>query len=192
MPIHVDSPMAIHAIRTLMQHDEAHDLEMRALVANGDDPLGLRRVGLNATVEQSKALNDLRYPAIIISASGMATGGRILHHLAYRLGDHRTTVLFVGYQAAGTRGRALQDGAKQIRIHGKEIAVRAQVETLDGMSAHADRGEMMDWLQAAERPPRKIFLVHGEPEASEALATLVREKSSIPIHVPRYLEKVKV
>jgi metallo-beta-lactamase family protein len=192
IPIHVDSPMAIHAIRTLMEHDEAHDLEMRALVANGEDPLGLRRVGLNATVEQSKALNELRYPAIIISASGMATGGRVLHHLAYRLGDHRTTVLFVGYQAAGTRGRALQDGAKQIRIHGQETTVRAQVETLDGMSAHADRTEIMDWLQAAERPPRQIYLVHGEPAASEGLAALVGEKTSIPIHIPKYMEKVKI
>jgi metallo-beta-lactamase family protein len=191
IPIHVDSPMAIHAIRTLMQHDEAHDLEMRALVAQGEDPLGLRRVGLAATVEQSKALNDLRYPAIIISASGMATGGRVLHHLAYRIGDHRTTVVFVGYQAAGTRGRALQDGAKQIRIHGQEFTVRAKVETLDGMSAHADRGEITDWLSSAKRPPGQIYLVHGEPEASEALADRIRETTSIPVHLPRYQEKVK-
>jgi len=192
IPIYVDSPMAIHAIRTLMEHDEAHDLEMRALVANGEDPLGLRRVGLCATVVQSKALNELRYPGIIISASGMATGGRILHHLIYRLGDHRTTVLFVGYQAAGTRGRALQDGAKQIRIHGQEVTVRAHIETLDGMSAHADRSEIVDWLKGAVRPPRQIYLVHGEPEASEALAALVAEKTSIPVQIPKYLQKVKL
>jgi metallo-beta-lactamase family protein len=192
IPIYVDSPMAIHAIRTLMEHDEAQDLEMRALVAHGEDPLGLHRVGLCATVEQSKALNELRYPAIIISASGMATGGRILHHLAYRLGDHRTTVLFVGYQAAGTRGRALQDGAKQIRIHGQDVTVRARVETLDGMSAHADRSEIVDWLSGAERPPGKVYLVHGEPEASQSLAGLIGETTSIPVHVPSYLEKVEI
>ncbi len=190
IPIHVDSPMAIHAIRTLMQHDEAHDLEMRALVTNGDDPLGLRHVSLDATVEQSKALNDLKYPAIIISASGMATGGRVLHHLVYRLGDHRTTVLFVGYQAAGTRGRALQEGAKEIKIHGREIAVRARIETLDGLSAHADSGEILDWLTAGRRAPGEIYLVHGEPEASEALAARVREERSITTHIPRYLQKV--
>jgi metallo-beta-lactamase family protein len=190
IPIHVDSPMAIHAIRTLMEHDEAHDLEMRALVANGEDPLGLRHVGLSATVVQSKALNELRYPAIIISASGMATGGRILHHLTYRAGDHRTTVIFVGYQAAGTRGRALQDGAKKIRIHGQEVNVRAQIETLDGMSAHADRSEILGWLQGSQNRPGQIYLVHGEPEASSALATLVKEKTAIPVHIPSYLEKV--
>jgi len=192
IPIYVDSPMAIHAIRTLMEHDEAHDLEMRALVAHGEDPLGLRRVVLSATVAQSKALNELRYPGIIISASGMATGGRILHHLNYRLGDHRTTVLFVGYQAAGTRGRALQDGAKQIRLHGQEVKVRAQIETLDGMSAHADRSEIIDWLKSAAHPPRQIYLVHGEPDASQALEALIGEKTSIPVQIPKYLQKVKL
>jgi metallo-beta-lactamase family protein len=192
VPIHVDSPMAIHAIRTLMEHDEGHDLEMRALVANGEDPLGLRHVHLDATVEQSKALNDLKYPAIIISASGMAVGGRVLHHLAYRLGDHRTTVLFVGYQAAGTRGRALQEGAKQVRIHGREIEVRARVETLDGLSAHADRGEMMRWLTAASQAPQSIYLVHGEPEASQALADRIREATGTPAHLPGYLQQVEI
>jgi metallo-beta-lactamase family protein len=192
VPIHVDSPMAIHAIRTLMQHDEAHDLDMRALVANGEDPLGLRHVHLDATVQESKALNELRYPAIIISASGMATGGRVLHHLTYRLGDHRTTVLFVGYQAAGTRGRHLQSGAERIKIHGKEIRVRADVETLDGLSAHADRDEILGWVTAAERPPGEVYLVHGEPEASEALAARLRETTSIPTHIPKYLQKVDI
>ena len=192
VPIHVDSPMAIHAIRTLMQHDEAHDLDMRALVANGEDPLGLRHVHLDATVQESKALHDLKYPAIIISASGMATGGRVLHHLTYRLGDHRTTVLFVGYQAAGTRGRNLQNGAERIKIHGKEIRVRAAVETLDGLSAHADRDEVLGWVTAAERPPGEIYLVHGEREASEALAARLRETTSIPTHIPKYLQKVEI
>jgi len=192
LPIHVDSPMAIHAIRTLMQHDEAHDEEMRWLVANRGDPLGLRHVVLNATVEQSKALNELSSPAIIISASGMATGGRVLHHLAYRLRDPRTTVLFVGYQAAGTRGRRLQEGASEIRIHGRDVRVRARVETLDGLSAHADRGEIMSWLGAAESPPGRVFLVHGEPEAAEALAARIREETALAADVPRYLEKVEV
>jgi metallo-beta-lactamase family protein len=192
VPIHVDSPMAIHAIRTLMQHDEAHDLDMRALVANGEDPLGLRHVHLDATVQESKALNDLKYPAIIISASGMATGGRVLHHLTYRLGDHRTTVLFVGYQAAGTRGRNLQNGAERIKIHGKEMRVRAAVETLDGLSAHADRDEILAWVTAAERPPGEIYLVHGEPQASEALAARLRETTSIPTHIPKYLQKIDI
>ncbi|HXV77272.1 MAG TPA: MBL fold metallo-hydrolase [Candidatus Polarisedimenticolaceae bacterium] len=192
IPIHVDSPMAIDAIRTLVEHDEAHDPEMRALVANGDDPLGLRHVRLAATVEQSKALNDLRYPAVIISASGMATGGRVLHHLAYRLGEHRTTVLFVGYQAAGTRGRSLQDGAKTVRIHGREVRVRARVETVDGLSAHADRSEIMSWLGAAERAPGRVYLVHGEPPASRALAERIRGTTSLEVHEPSYLQRVEI
>jgi metallo-beta-lactamase family protein len=192
VPIHVDSPMAIHAIRTLMQHGEAHDADMRLQVAKGDDPLGLRHVHLDARVEDSKALNSLRHPAIIISASGMATGGRVLHHLASRLGDHRTTVLFVGYQAAGTRGRALQDGARRIKIHGNEIAVRATIETLDGLSAHADRGEILDWLAAAPRPPRSVHLVHGEDHARTALAERIRERTGIRAHLPKHLERVEL
>jgi len=192
VPIHVDSPMAIHAIRTLMRHEEAYDSEMRLSVENGDDPLGLRHVHLDARVEDSKALNDLKYPAIIISASGMATGGRILHHLAYRLGDPRTTVLFVGYQAVGTRGRALQDGARQVRIHGKDVEVRARIDTLDGLSAHADRGEVLDWLAAAERPPKEIYLVHGEPEAREALASRIEERTGLRPRQPSYLERAEL
>ena len=192
VPIHVDSPMAIDAIRNLLRHVEAQDDDMRAQLANGDDPLGLRHVHLDARVEDSKALNDLSYPAIIISASGMATGGRVLHHLAYRLGDHRTTVLFVGYQAAGTRGRALQDGAERIKIHGQEIRVRARIETLDGLSAHADRGEILSWLSAAPRRPGSTYLVHGEPQASQALAALLGERAGIQAKLPTYLERVEL
>jgi len=190
IPIHVDSPMAIEAIRIVLAHPEAYDREMHVKVAGGDDPLGLLNVHLDETVEQSKALNDLSYPAIILSASGMAEGGRILHHLAYRLGDHRSTVLFVGYQAAGTRGRALQDGARTIRMHGREIDVRARIETLEGLSAHADGGEILAWLDAAKELPRNIHLVHGEPHASAALAEAIRERHPVGVNVPGYLDKV--
>jgi metallo-beta-lactamase family protein len=192
IPVHVDSPMAIHATRIFMKHREAHDTETSDLLHNGDDPLGLRHVHLDSEVQESKALNDLRYPAIIISASGMATGGRVLHHLAYRLGDHRTTVMFVGFQAAGTRGRALQDGAKRVKIHGAEVPVRARIETLDGLSAHADRGEIIRWLTAAEELPRSIHLVHGEPAARSALAGLIRERTGRTAREPEFLEKVSV
>jgi metallo-beta-lactamase family protein len=193
LPIHVDSPMAIHAIRIYMSHPEAHDLEMRAAGDRGEDPLGLRNVHLNSRVEDSKALNDLRYPAIIISASGMATGGRVLHHLAHRLGDHRTTVLFVGFQAAGTRGRALQDGAKSVKIHGREVRVRARVETLDGLSAHADRDEIVRWLAGSPGAPSEtVHLVHGEPSAIDALAGTLRDQRKLNVHVPEYQEKVEI
>ena len=192
IPIHVDSPMAIHAIRIFMQHREAHDLDMRAMVANGEDPLGLQSVHLDSSVQESKALNNLKYPAIIVSASGMATGGRILHHLAYRLPDHRTTVLFSGHQAAGTRGRALQEGARTVKIHGRDVLVRARIETLHGLSAHADRGEILDWLAAADELPRRAYVVHGEPEASAEMAARIRKRVKIKAEVPEYLERVEI
>ena len=192
VPIYVDSPMAIHAIRVFMKHDEAHDLDMRAAVANGEDPLGLRNVHLASSVADSKSINGLSYPAIVISASGMATGGRVLHHLSYRLPDYRNTVLFAGYQAAGTRGRSLQDGAKEIRIHGKQIRVRASIETVDGLSAHADRSGLIDWLDGAPRPPGRVHLVHGEPSATEALEGLIHERLGLNVHRPSYLEKVEI
>ncbi|HKQ61518.1 MAG TPA: MBL fold metallo-hydrolase [Candidatus Polarisedimenticolaceae bacterium] len=191
VPIYVDSPMAIHAIQSVLDHPEAQDREMRAQVARHADPLGLRRVHQCSSVEESKALNQLRYPAIIISASGMATGGRVLHHLAFRLEDHRNTVLLVGFQAAGTRGRALRDGATRLRLHGRDVAVRASVQTIDGLSAHADRGELLRWLQSGPRPGA-VHLVHGEPEASAALAERIQDEIGLTAHLPRYRETIEL
>lgn len=192
VPIHVNSPMAIHTIRVFMQHTDAQDREMRAMVKKGEDPLGLRNVHLDATVEQSKALNSLRYPSILISASGMATGGRVLHLLRHRLPDHRTTVLFVGHQAVGTRGRHLQEGADEVRIHGESVRVRARIETLDGMSAHGDRNGILHWLRTAEKQPKVAHIVHGEPDAAAALAEKIAAETSVKPHVPSYLERVEI
>jgi metallo-beta-lactamase family protein len=192
VPIYLDSPMAIEATRIVTEHPEAQDVEMRALAADGEDPLGLHGVHLASSIEESKALNSIAYPAIIISASGMAEGGRILHHLEFKLGDHRTTVLFVGFQAAGTRGRALQEGARAIKIHGREVPVRARIETLDGLSAHADRGEILRWLRASGHRPRAVHLVHGEPHAIEELAGRIRSELSAPVDVPMYLDKTRI
>jgi metallo-beta-lactamase family protein len=127
VPIFVDSPMAIEANRIVMRHPEAYDDEMRDAIAEGDDPLGMRDVRFATSSDESKALNGIAYPAIIISASGMAEGGRILHHLELKLPDHRATVLFVGFQAIGTRGRALQDGKTSVRMYGREIPVKARI-----------------------------------------------------------------
>jgi metallo-beta-lactamase family protein len=165
---------------------------MRYDEARGADVLGMKNVHFATTIEQSKALNNIVYPAIIISASGMAEGGRILHHLAYKVSDHRTTVLFVGFQAAGTRGRALQDGRPVLKMFGREIPVKARVETLDGLSAHADRGEIIAWLQAGGVRPGRVHLVHGEPDARDALAARVREGLKLDVHCPDYLEKVEL
>jgi metallo-beta-lactamase family protein len=189
VPIYIDSPMAIQANRIQTGHPEAQDEESRAIVGGS---MGLGDVKVATTVEESKALNSIAYPAIIISASGMAEGGRILHHLAYKLGDHRSIVVLVGFQAAGTRGRALQDGKPFLKLHGREIPVRARVETLGGLSAHADRGEILDWLRAGGVRPGRIHLVHGEPEARDALAATIASTLGLDVHRPSYLEKVEI
>jgi metallo-beta-lactamase family protein len=192
VPIFVDSPMAIEANRIVMRHPEAQDDEMREANANGGDVLGMRDVRFATTSEESKALNDIAYPAIIISASGMAEGGRILHHLAFKLPDYRTTVLFVGFQAVGTRGRALQEGREFVRMYGREISVKARIETLDGLSAHADRGEILAWLTAAATRPGRVHLVHGEPSARDALAASIRERLGLDVHCPGYLDTMEL
>lgn len=192
VPITIDSPMAISANRILSGHPEAQDDETREIERNGGDAIGLDDVRIASTIEESKALNGIAYPAIIISASGMAEGGRILHHLAYKLGDHRATVLFVGFQAIGTRGRALQDGKRVVKLHGREIEVKARIETLDGLSAHADRGEILAWLGASGARPKRVHLVHGEPDARDALAALIRERMSLDVDCPSYLEKIEI
>ncbi len=183
LPIHLDSPMAVDATRIYRKYPELHE-------ARGE--LRARNVALHSTVQESKALNDLRGPAILISSSGMLTGGRILHHLKRLLPDDRNTVVMAGYQAAGTRGRALMDGARSIRIHGEDVPVRAEVTDLCGFSGHADAGEMMRWLGFCSRPPRGVFLTHGEPAASAALAERIGREKGWAARAPRLDEVVRL
>jgi metallo-beta-lactamase family protein len=168
LPVYLDSPMAIDV-------NEIYTRHLSELDPDGRLP-GRKQVHVTATPEESKGLNRLAGPVIIVSASGMATGGRILHHLSLRLSDPRTTVLLVGFQAAGTRGRALQDGAREVRIFGRDVPVQAAVERLDALSAHADRAEILRWLEGFTRPPRQTYLVHGEPAAAEGLAEAIRQR----------------
>ncbi len=168
LPVYVDSPMAIEVSEIYGRHAEELDADWRV---PGDKVVHLAR-----SPEESKRLNALSGPVIIVSASGMATGGRILHHLSLRLPDPRTTVLLVGFQAAGTRGRSLQEGARQLRMFGREVPVRAAVETLDALSAHADRDEILRWLGGFTRPPAQTYLVHGEPRAAQGLAEAIRAR----------------
>lgn len=170
LPVFVDSPMAIDVSEIYCRHPEDHDLDMRRLMDANRSPLSTTQHALVRTAAASKALNDRQGPMIVIAGSGMATGGRVLHHLARRLPDERTTVLLPGFQAAGTRGRSLQDGAREVRMYGQNIAVRAHVVTLDGFSAHADRDEILRWAAGFSRPPRRVYVVHGEPPAAAALA----------------------
>jgi metallo-beta-lactamase family protein len=166
LPVYLDSPMA-------MKVNEVYAGHAAELDPDGGLP-GRKQVHATQTPEESKGLNRLTGPVIIVSASGMATGGRILHHLSLRLSDPRTTVLLVGFQAAGTRGRSLQDGARQLRMFGQDVPVRATVERLDALSAHADRAEILRWLEGFTRPPRQTYLVHGEPAAAVALGEAIR------------------
>jgi metallo-beta-lactamase family protein len=189
LPVYVDSPMAISVTDIYMRHREDHDTDFTNLERQGDkDPLDLRDVHMTRTVEDSKKINDVTSPCIILSASGMATGGRVLHHLARRLPDSRNAVLLVGYQAEGTGGRALQEGAQYLRIFGEEVPVRAEIVTLDQLSAHAGRSELLRWLSGFTIPPRQTFLVHGEPNALDALRAGIVNRFQWPVAVPAYLQ----
>jgi metallo-beta-lactamase family protein len=189
LPVFVDSPMAVDATAIHLAHRDDHDREMGALLARGVEPLRPRRLAFTRSPEQSKAINHVEGPCVILSASGMATGGRVLHHLARRLPDPRTTVLLVGFQAAGTRGWSLQSGARTLRIHGQDVPVRATVVSLSNFSAHGDRAEVARWLDAAPRPPRRVYCVHGEPPALAAHAAALRARGW-DARVPRDQEAV--
>ncbi|HSF05757.1 MAG TPA: MBL fold metallo-hydrolase [Methylomirabilota bacterium] len=180
LPVYLDSPMAVAATVAYARHPDEHDEAMAQVAAAGRRPLVPARFHLSATAEDSKRLNALEGPFVVIAGSGMATGGRILHHLRRRLGDERTTVLFVGYQAAGTRGRLLRDGASSIRIFGEEVAVRAKILATDALSAHADRQEILRWLGAFQRPPGATYAVHGEPQAAAALCEAITSELGWP------------
>jgi len=192
LPIHVDSPMAIDATDIYRKHHEDHNLQTDEFEAGGHRLFAQPNVHFDRSVEASKALNECHYPVIIISASGMATGGRVLHHLARCLPDHRNTVLFVGFQAPGTRGHSIQSGAQTVKMHGRQVPVRAHIETIENLSAHADYREIMSWLEKFPAQPRKTFVTHGEPHAATALQEKITESLGWPAEVPSYLGKVSL
>jgi metallo-beta-lactamase family protein len=192
IPIHVDSPMAIDVTHLYDKHREDHSLELDALEEQGIKPFSPPNLHFDKSVEDSKKLNDAHYPTIIISASGMATGGRVVHHLERCLPDHRNTILFVGFQAAGTRGKAIQSGVKSVKMYGHEVNVRARIETIENLSAHADYGEILAWLKRFSKAPGRTFMVHGEPKASEALRQRINQELHWDVTVPTYLQKVEL
>jgi metallo-beta-lactamase family protein len=192
VPVFVDSPMAVEALRFYSSRVNELDEELRP----AGKPLASFATSRFQTVsspQQSAELTASRTPAIVISASGMATGGRVLHHLQRALPDAKNTVLFVGFQSPGTRGRSLVDGAREVKIHGAWVPVLAHVEKLDSMSAHADAGEILRWLRGFTRPPSRTFIVHGEPPAQAALeASIARELAGWTTYVPDYLEAIEI
>src|SRR5437762_3701979 len=191
LPVYVDSPMAAQAMQFYARRVDELDPEMQKR-ERGVCVFCTNRMTTIASVQQSIDLVASRQPAIVIASSGMATGGRVLHHLAAGLPNPRNTVLFVGYQAAGTRGRLLVDGAVVIKMKGRDVAVAATIEHIDSMSAHADAGEIMRWLSGFTAPPAMTYLVHGEPVALEALRDRVTREKQWPIHVAGYQERVEI
>lgn len=187
VPIYIDSPMAVEVTKLFIKYQNTFDEDAMRIIRSGDDVLDVENLRFCSSVEESKAVNAMKGPMIVISASGMATGGRILHHLKHRLPDSRNTVLLVGYQAVSTRGRLLQEGAKSVRIHGEDVPVRAEIQSIDGFSSHADYREILSWLGHFEAPPKSVFLVHGETPAQEALKTRIIEKFGWNVEVPSYL-----
>ena len=183
VPMHIDSPMAVDVTGVYREYANEVHLDEDVTGARGG-PLVPAMLTFHRSVEESRRLNDLKGPRIIISSSGMLTGGRVLHHLRRLAGNPANLVLLVGYQAAGTRGRAMLQGARSVRIHGGNVEVRCQVRSLDGMSAHADRNELARWVQTAPAKPSTIFLVHGEPAASEALGERLKASAG-QVTIPR-------
>ncbi len=192
IPIYSDSPMAIEAMKVFLRHQDEFDEETRALIQKYGLPLKWNGFHFAAAREESVQINACRLPIIIISSSGMATGGRVLHHLAHRLPDPRNTVVFVGFQAEGTRGALLQAGRPTIKIHGADVPVRAKIETLGQFSDHADYLEIMAWLKRFARPPRRTFIVHGEPSSAQAMHDRIASELGWDVHVAQYLEQVQL
>jgi metallo-beta-lactamase family protein len=193
LPVFLDSPMAQKVTELFCRHIEDFDEEAKAIFRKtGKCPILGPNLKFTRTREESQEINSMRYPAIIVSASGMATGGRILHHLKYRLPDPRNTILFIGYQSVGTRGQQLKDGAREIKIHGEMVPVRAHIRNMEAFSGHADSKEILRWLKMFEAPPKLTFIVHGEKESSEALANEIRQSLGWKTHIPELLETYKL
>jgi metallo-beta-lactamase family protein len=192
VPVYVDSPMALSATDLYLKHREDHDLEFTRDEKSGGDPLNVHEFHLTRSVAESKAINDVKTPCIIISASGMVTGGRVLHHLAQRLGDARNAVILGGFQAEGTRGRALQEGAKALNLYGQSVPVAAEIIEMGQFSAHAGKSELLRWLAGLQGKPKQVWMTHGEPSAAQALQQAVTDKFGWKAAVARYLDTVEV
>ena len=192
LPVIVDSPMASQATQVYNRWQEEHDEEYASILSRKQHPLRTRSMMTASTREESKRLNDMRGARIIISASGMLTGGRVLHHALRVVPNENATIIFVGYQAAGTVGRRIQDGEREVRIMKNWIPVRCHVEKVEGFSAHADWKAVIRWLEGVPNAPKKVFTTHGEPDAAAAMAQHIRDRFGWEVIVPTYEQMVEL
>jgi metallo-beta-lactamase family protein len=190
VPVFSDSPMAIKAVEIFMKYAKECNDEARELVAKFGSPLNWQGFHFALKQEESKKINDVRYPCIIVSSSGMVTGGRILHHLMLRLPDPRNQVLFIGFQSPGTRGEIIKNRAKSVRIFSQEVPIRAQVAALEQFSDHADTVELLAWLKTFKKRPQTTFLVHGEPPAAAQLQQAISSRLGWRVNIAQWLQKV--
>ena len=188
----LDSPMAIRVTEVFKEHKDLFDDETRQLLREGKHPCDFPNLKITNSADQSKAINSIRGSAIIIAGSGMCTGGRVKHHLKNNITRDECTVLFIGYQAVGTLGRIILDGAEEVRIHGETFPVRAQIAKIGGFSGHADQTELLKWVTPLQAPPKRIFVTHGEPESAEAFAKLLRGKMKAEVTVPDYRDEAEL
>jgi len=186
LTVFLDSPMAAKVTEVFQHHPELFDEEMAEFVNQHKSPFNLPGLKVVGSAEESKAINHIRGTVMVIAGSGMCTGGRIKHHLVNNITRPETTIMFVGYQAIGTLGRQIVDGARKVRILGQKYKVKAKVVRIHGFSAHADRDELLDWLRELEAPPRGVFVVHGEAESAKAFGNYVRKKTGWDVTVPGY------
>jgi metallo-beta-lactamase family protein len=192
LPVLVDSPMALASLAVYRRAVRERWPELRPELFAAGDPFDTGTLQEARDVEQSKAIDRMPYPSIVVSAAGMATGGRVLHHLAARLPDPRNAIVLVGFQAEGTRGRLLEQGARHVKMFGEYVAVRAEIVELPALSVHADANELVAWATGSATPPGVVYTVHGEPDASAALCSVLADRLDRPVVAPRYLERVAI
>jgi len=189
IPIFVDSPLAIKATEIFRKNKTYYDKEAQAIVDQGYDPFNMPSLRYAATTQESRAINEAKGSAIVIAGNGMCTAGRIRHHLKHNLWKQGTSLVIVGFQAQGSTGRQIVDGAKEVKLFGERVSVKAKVFTIGGFSAHADQKDLLEWAGHFESNP-KVFLVHGEPAASESLAAKIKERLGLDVYIPRWKERL--
>ncbi len=188
--VFLDSPMAASITRVFQRHRELYDEQMKEMLRHNHSPFDFPGLKMIETSDESKAINHIKGTVVIIAGSGMCTGGRIKHHLVNNITKRQNTIMFVGYQAVGTLGRQILDGAKQVRILGQDCQVKARVVRVNGFSAHADKQELWEWLSSLKRPPKKVFVIHGESESAAHFADFIGQKTGWQVTVPAYQDEV--